>query len=273
MKSFLGIILVFCMGFTACVSSEPVESGQDDYTAHFAETAPVIDGKGDDAAWAKAEWKPINYVWLSGGDNNSWNFAPPSAQDYSGRFKIVWTEDRLYYLVEIMDTYLSLTRLADPYNQIYNDDCLELFINEDGLGGMHVNNNKAFAYHLSYDGINAMDYVEGQNNNTPFKNSYIARNHHITYKIGNRNNADGSNLYTWEIEMKVFDKNYPIAGSQSYQPVKLTEGKTMGFAVAYCNAGTSNKREYFMGSMHIEGASKNVAYQNADVFAKLHLVK
>jgi len=233
----------------------------------------VIDGVGDDPAWEKAEWKAINYVWLGGGTASETNLTPPSAADYSGRFKIVWTESSLYYLVEIKDTYLSLTRIEDPYNQIYNDDCLELFINEDGKGGMHENNNTAFAYHMSYDGINAMDYVAGKNNNPPFINSYIARNHHVKYVIGNRDNANGSHLYTWEVEMKVFDKNYPINGDVNYKPVKLSEDKIMGFAVAYCNAGTSNNREYFIGSMNIEGSEKNVAYQNASVFAKLRLVK
>ena len=262
----------------SCDSIPGSNPGQYDYTAHFAAAAPVIDGVGDDAAWGKAEWKPINQVWLGGGNASQSNLTPPPAGTYSGRFKIVWTEDRLYYLVEIKDTYLSLTRLADPYDQIYNDDCLELFINEDGLGGMHENNNNAFAYHMSYDGVNAMDYVAGQNNNSPFKNSYIARNHHMKYKIGNldlsnKKSIDGSNVYTWEIEMKVFNKNYPIGGNPSYKPEKLFENKKMGFAVAYCNAGKTNSREYFMGSMAISGSNKNVAYQNAGVFAKLRLAK
>jgi len=286
MKSFLKIIPVLLIFFTACGTSGPdnpgddpvITLGPDDYEAHFAETVPVIDGKGDDPAWEKADWKSIEQVWLGGGNASQSNLTPPPAGTYSGRFKIVWTEDSLYYLVEIMDTYLSLTRIADPYNEIYKDDCLELFINEDGKGGMHENNNNAFAYHLSYDGVNAMDYVAGQNNNSPFKNSYIARNHHIKYKIGNldlsnRESIDGSNIYTWEIEMKVFDKKYPISGSPNYSSVKLTEGKIMGFAAAYCNAGASNNREYFIGSMFIPGANKNVAYLNADVFAKLVLAK
>jgi len=272
MKSVFPIILVICISFTACDSVPGANSEQNDFTAYFTDIAPVIDGVGNDPAWSKAEWKPIDQVWLGGGNASQSNLNPPPAGTFSGRFKIVWTEDRLYYLVEIMDTYLSLTRIADPYNEIYNDDCLELFINEDGKGGAHVSNNNAFAYHLSYDGVNVMDYVQGQSGGS-FRNGYIARNHHIKYVIGNRNNAEGTNLYTWEIEMKVFDKNYPISGSLSYQPVKLKDKKTMGFAVAYCNAGKSNRREYFMGSMYIDGSDKNVAYQDASVFAKLNLAK
>jgi len=285
--SFHTAVTLFFICFASCGSGgnpvdsnggNPIDSAQFDYEAPFVQTAPVIDGNGDDSAWTQAEWKPIDQVWLGGGNASPSNLTPPPAADYSGRFKIVWTEDRLYYLVEIKDTYLSLTRLANPYNQIYNDDCLELFINEEGKGGMHENNNIAFAYHMSYDGVSAMDYVTGQNNNSPFTNGYIARNHHVNYKIGNldlanKKSVDGTHLYTWEIEMKIFNKNYPIAGNADYTPEKLSQNKTMGFAVAYCNAGKSNSREYFMGNVFISGANKNVAYQNADVFAKLRLVK
>jgi len=283
------LVLIFCFVFSACgnktenipgntgETTDPGKTdpenpvlGQYDYAAHFVDIPPVIDGKGDDSAWAKAEWKPIDQVWLGGGNASQSNLTPPPEGAYSGRFKIVWTEDRLYYLAEIKDTYLSLTRIDTPYNDIYLDDCLELFINEDGLGGLHVDNNNAFAYHMSYDGVHAMDYMSSIN--------YIARNHHVKYKIGNldlpnKKSVDGSNVYTWEIEMKIFNKNYPVNGDVNYIPEKLVKNKMMGFAVAYCNAGASNKREYFMGSMFIDGADKNQAYRNADVFAKLYLIK
>jgi len=247
-----------------------------DYAAPYAETAPVIDGNGDDPAWEKAEWYPLDQVWLGGGNASMSNLSPPPAGTFSGRFKIVWTESRLYYLVEIFDTYLSLTRIANPYNEIYLDDCLELFINEDGLGGNHLANNNAFTYHMSYDGVNVMDYMSGapgESTNPEFINGYIKRNDHVQYVIGNRNNENQTNIYTWEACMKVFDKNYPIGGDPDYPPVVLYEGKKMGFAVAYNDAGLSHSREYFMGSVFIDGADKNQAYQNASVFAKLYLVK
>ncbi|MCL2185371.1 MAG: CBM9 family sugar-binding protein [Treponema sp.] len=278
MKSFIPIIPVICIGLAAC---EPVPNTSEyDYEAPFADMAPVIDGKGDDEAWEKAEWRPINQVWLGGGNASSSNLTPPSAADYSGRFKIVWTEDRLYYLVEIKDTFLVHGRA--PYKNPEEDDCLELFINSNGLGGNHLNNNIAIAYHMKLDEENAMDYVSGQSNSLPFQNGYIKRNHHLNYKIGNldlpnKKSIDGTNIFTWEVEMKIYPATLPINDNPETtppaEPMKLTEGKTMGFAVAYCNAGKSNKREYFMGSMFIPGSDKNVAYQDASVFAKLHLKK
>ena len=119
MKFFIMMILIICISFTACVNKTvSVDSGtndtdsnntdkdnsgiilwQYDYAARFAETAPVIDGIGSDSAWDNADWKPIDQVWLGGGNASKSNLNPPPEGTYSGRFKIVWTEDRLCYLV------------------------------------------------------------------------------------------------------------------------------------------------------------------------------
>jgi hypothetical protein len=281
--------LIIAMGFTAC---DPDNSNTDnseetngitltefDYAARFTETPPVIDGNGNDTVWEKAEWKPIDQVWKTPTANQ---FNPPTPENFSGRFKILWTAERLYYLVEITDNIKSVSRQTiNPYNEPYEDDCLELFINEDGKGGNHVNNNNAFAYHLCFDGLNAMDYVGGQQNVPPFQNGYIKRNHHVNYKIG----ETAAPVYIWEIELKVYDKTCPINDNPDNhdpaltKPVTLTEGKKMGFAVAYNdsdNGSNPNKREYFMGSVFVPGNTdneRNQAYQNASVFAKLYLVK
>jgi hypothetical protein len=238
-----------------------------DYAAPFAETAPIIDGKGDDPIWAKAPWRPIDQVWLGGGNASSTNLTPPPPGTYAGRFKIVWTEDRLYYLAEILDDYISTTRQDTPLVNYWEDDLLELFIDENASGGNHqqgANAYNAFAYHISFGGTNVVDV--GTNGQPRLFN------HHLDYRIGNRDNADGSNIYTWEVEMKVFDDTYN-ENITTNVPVKLNDGKMMGFAVAYCDANQTNSREYFMGSMYIPGANKNVAWQTADVFARLHLVR
>jgi hypothetical protein len=245
-----------------------------DYTAHFTETAPVIDGNGNDSVWEKAQWKPIDQVWRT---PNSTSFTPPPPENFTGRYKMLWTAERLYYLVEITDDVKSVTRqTADPYNQPYEDDCLELFINEDGQGGTHTNNNIAFAYHMCFDSLNAMDYVGGQPNALPFKGGYIKRNHHMNYKIG----ETAAPVYIWEIALKVYDKNCPVDDNPDTQPptvpVTLTECKMMRFAIAYNDADNTHSREYFIGSVFVSGANadaRNQAYQTADVFSKLYLVE
>jgi hypothetical protein len=233
--------------------ADSIVLGQYDYAAPFAETAPVIDGKGNDPAWNKAGWKPIDQEWLGN---------IPSPDVFSGRYKMVWTEDRLYYLVEIVDHYISTTRIDTPLNEIYNDDCLELFINEDALGGNHERSHNAFAYHMSFDGKSVVDL------NTKGQSFFVSD--HLNYVIGNE---PGSTLYTWEVEMKIFDKTFDEDNPDKNAPVKLRDGKVMGFAVAYCDADEKNTRERFIGSVYIPGENKNVGWQDASVFAKLYLIK
>ena len=58
----------------------------------------IVDGVADEPAWEQAEWGPINKLWL--GDE-------PSAGDFSGRYKLVWTPELLFLLAEIRDDLLS----------------------------------------------------------------------------------------------------------------------------------------------------------------------
>jgi hypothetical protein len=75
-----------------------------DYAAPKAVGAMVMNGKGDEASWTKVPWAPIDQLWLG---------EPVTPQDFSGRYKIVWNEDRLYYLIEITDDVYQDTH-SDP---------------------------------------------------------------------------------------------------------------------------------------------------------------
>lgn len=241
--------------------------GPDDYLAPFAQNAPLIDGIGNDTVWDAAEWKEIKYAWMLD-QPNTWDrlTAPSSPEDFSGRYKIIWTADRLYFLVEIIDDIRSVT--WPNWNQNpENNDCVELFINEDAQGGSR-NGNNFFAYHLSFS------YAEGPKDAGDYTGSagFVNRRDHLNYMVLN---TPGTTTYTWEIELKVFDKSY--INNTAGTPVTLHEGKKIGFAIAYCDADGLNKREHFIGSMFIDGSKygndTNQGYKNADVYAKLYLVK
>ena len=105
-----------------------------------SKTAITIDGVANDSAWVKSTWYPIDQVWL--GDSLTEN-------DYSGRFKLSWTDDALYILVEIQDDTL-IDKIEDPLVRWWDDDCLEIFVDEDNSGGEHQYNHNAFAYHIIY---------------------------------------------------------------------------------------------------------------------------
>ena len=58
-------------------------------TAPKTNVAPTIDGKSIDKAWALAQWQPLNELILG---------EALSPEDFSGRFKIIWDEEKLYLL-------------------------------------------------------------------------------------------------------------------------------------------------------------------------------
>jgi len=282
MRKLLLLSLVITAGLTNCKSTDDPPAGnmgKDDFIAYFVDTPPVIDGSGGDAAWADAQWQPIKYEWMY---DTPPNITPvKSAEDFSGRFKVVWTADRLYILAEIIDDIISATRLDTPYTNPENDDCLELFIDENASGGARTSDggNNFFTYHLSFGGTNIADYI-GPPNNTGttdptlrIENGTILRNSHLNYEIGKN---DAIHTYTWEIEMKVYDNTYPARSTPASTPVTLTDGKKMGFAVAYCDADAKHTREHFIGSMAVAGNTdndRNVAYRDSTQYAKLYLVK
>jgi len=220
-------------------------TASDNYTAPRANQLPTIDGVGTDSCWSQAAWADIKYLWLG---------TQPGPSDFTGRFKMVWGPDRLYYLIEITDNVLSA-----PYtglNNYYNNDCVELFIDENHSGGDHTNNYNAWAYHMELNG----DIID---NNTRGQQQFY--NDHANYTY-----AKDGNTYRWEIALKVFADTYN-ENITTNQPVTLTAGKVMGFGVSYNDNDGGTARESFMGSMDIPGTDKNVAYKNASVFAALTL--
>lgn len=135
--SFTALMLV-----TASAAAEATHyEGRSTYFAPKAVADMNIDGIADEAAWDRAEWRELEHRWLG---------PEYSPEDFQGRFKVVWTESRLYVLAEIVDDVL-IDIYRDPLVQYWDDDCLEIFIDEDYSGGNHQYNHNAFAYHMSLD--------------------------------------------------------------------------------------------------------------------------
>lgn len=219
-----------------------------DYEAARATVAPTIDGLGTDACWTNATWHSIDQTWA---------LTTPSAADFSGRFKISWDANKLYVLGEITDDVLNDGNAA-PLSNYWEDDCFEVFIDENHSGGNHQNSYNAFAYHISqfYDVADI-----GSDGNARLYNN------HVTVQ----RTASG-NVYTWECAFTVYTDAYNH--NLTSNPIAtLTAGKEMGFAMAYCDNDGGTTRQHFVGSQVITAADKNIAYITADVFGKLTLVE
>jgi hypothetical protein len=207
----------------------------------------TIDGIADEPFWQDAQWYPLEYVWLP------WNdvIAP---DDFTGKFKVSWTNDRLLFLVEVVDDSLYDGHV-NPLQNYWDDDCVELFLDEDHSGGNHLNNYNAFAYHVS----TLFDVVDNG------LTSAMLFNDHIQAMWTKQDHT-----YTWELAVKVFDDSYVENGSNT--PDTLVADKEMGFSMAYCDNDGSPSRENFIGSKFLPEAISNNSYIDASIFGTLTLL-
>ena len=180
-----------------------------------------------------------------------------------GRFKALWTSERLYLLLEVTDDSLRLQpeNTASVCDNIYNFDCVEIFIDENhSRDANYSNSHKAFAYHL--DTAGSVCYANGSlgwerlDGDIRFKMQRVAEH-----------------TFHYEYEIKVFNDTYVPGGDNT--PVPLTDGKLMGWSLAYNDNDKGNTRQNMTGSKFVAGNSdneRNVSYYNASVFGDLKLV-
>ena len=205
-----------------------------------------VDGVADEAGWDRATWRNIEHKWLGP------DYTP---EDFEGRFKLVWTPERLYLLVEITDDILFDSH-RDPLVQYWDDDCLEIFVDEDYSGGDHQYNHNAFAYHFSLDN-RAIDIGTDEK----------ARDY--THHVQSRWRQEGSKII-WEVAIDVYDDSYDDE-SDNNQPVTLDAGKVLGLMVAYCDNDGSDLRENFIGSESVPEGPKDRGWIDAGLFGKVVL--
>lgn len=245
----------------------------------YAPVAPVIDGNGDDLSWLLAPWRRLEYL-IAG--------SAAAAEDFSGRYKLLWREEGLYLLLEIRDD-IHYDAHPDPTDSYWNDDCVEVFIDENASGGEHTRSHNAFAYHVALDG----QVVDIGTNG--LAQTY---NQHIRSRWQRE-----QDLTTWELSVRIFPDTYvdvvddgrekaaslapeggdnagegestnvvsPDGGTGENSAQKLQAGRQMGFMLAYCDNDKSAKREHFYGSVFIPGEDKNVGWKVADVFERIRL--
>lgn len=218
------------------------------YSAPKASTPIVIDGIANESVWQEAEWKNIDYRWLG---------PEYSAADFTGRYKIVWDEQKIYILSEIVDDTLIDTH-RDPLQQYWDDDCLEIFIDEDFSGGDHQFNHNAFAYHVSLD-----------NQSIDIGTNKQAQ--HYSHHVDSRWQQQDDKVI-WELAIDIYTDEY-VDGSEENTPVTLSAGKLMGLMIAYCDNDGSELRENFIGSESVPEGPKDRGWIDAGLFGALELTE
>lgn len=221
--------------------------GRSEYQAPRAAMAPTIDGVADEAAWQSAPWREISYRWLG---------PEHSSTDFQGRFKVVWTPDRIHLLVEIVDDVLIDVH-RDPLVRYWDDDCLEVFVDEDFSGGDHQYSHNAFAYHMSLDN-RAIDIGTDRQ-----PRDY---SHHVESRW-----KQSAGKLTWELAISIYDDRY-VDDSPRNEPVVLAPGKVMGLMVAWCDNDGSDLRENFVGSESVPHGPTDRGWIDAGLFGALRLM-
>ena len=213
----------------------------------MAEQAPTLDGVPDDDAWQQANWVDLQYSILG---------TAPLPEDFSGRYKVVWTHDYLYVLAEITDDIL-IDSTPDPLVSYWNDDTLEFFIDEDASGGDHLNNDNAYAYHIALDN-QVVDI--GPNGQPALYPTHVS--------AAWKRSLEHPNRIYWEARIALFSQ-----GIES--PRRLGAGETLGFMVAYCDSDDADGRKHFFGDVEIEpvNGDRNLGYIDASVFGRLTLTE
>lgn len=228
-------------------SVSSTSSNRNHYDAHRAVTAPVIDGTLD-AVWEAAAWAPIDVFWLGTQPN-------PTAQDYSGRYKALWDENYLYLMFDITDDRI-FDGTRNALDRYWEDDTVELFIDENKNGGQHGYNTSAWAYHLSTYG----DVVDSTTSGAKLLND------HIDMRL-----VSMGDKHRWEMRVRIYGEDY--ADWKTNVPLKLAVGKLMGFSATYIDNDGSAQRESMMGSVDTQGHKNNQGYLDASVFGSLRLVE
>jgi len=255
---------------------------QDDTIKAPDVAAPVVDAIGNDACWQDVPWQSIDQVWIQYG-------VPVDPDDYSGRFKVVWSSQTnlLYFLVEVIDDVsvggFRRGQTADNYHY----DLLEVFIDEDCSGGLHVfdgtpqgglgtNAENAFSYHIYADfpeegEVNNLCDV-GDTDGTRWGNNWSPQyaDHFPEFAI-----RKAGTLVTREFSLIVYNDTFEVDNKENSRVI-LTAGKVMGLSLAVCdNDGIDEEpktRDNFFGSVWVEAAHYNDHWMNADDYGRIKLV-
>ncbi|MFS4494635.1 sugar-binding protein [Maribacter sp. 2308TA10-17] len=241
----LAIPVFLCALLYACTTHQPKKKDHQIIEIKKVSESPTIDGKGAENSWNLATWHPLDQNWLGN---------PYEHDDFNGRYKLSWDENRLYLLVEIVDDTLY-DKVKDPLKLWWNDDSIQVFIDEDNSGGLHQNNHNAFGYHIALDG-NVVDF-------NPNKKPQLYNEHVISKRVTEGNKS------LWEMAITIYDEEFEDGKKNGSVILKVNQ--KIGFAIAYCDNDESTERENFIGSVFVPGEDKNRAWIDADVFGTIIL--
>jgi hypothetical protein len=251
-----------------------------------ARTHPELDGRGKDACWQNIPWQPIAQSWIPYG-------AKADSSDYFGRYKVVWSSatNLLYFLVEVTDNVFVDGFIPGKTADVYNYDIIEVFIDEDKSGGLHVfdakdstrfdwgsNAENAFSYHIyapfPKSGEVTTEHFAGDIAGTSW--SDVRRIDYASHIPEFTLRREGTKA-VWEFSLRVYNDSYcDTTLNNGAARSHLKAGKIMGLSLAYCDNDHPERepkvRENFFGSVWVPPEEYNDHWKNADTFGTVKLI-
>ena len=212
--------------------------------AGYLTEAPTINGEADEKLWTNLDWNPLGK-----------NLEDPNG-DFNGRYKLGWNENGIYIFMEIQHAHL-VESILNRSGNLWKNDFIKIYIDEDNSGGLHHYNNNAFAYTIDLNG-NVIDL--GPDKKPKFYND------HVISKYRTR----GNTTY-WEFHVNVFSEEY--SDEKPLPPVVLQPEKKIGFALEYTDNDYRLNRQHHYASLFLPGEDANQGWINADIFGTLVLEK
>jgi hypothetical protein len=282
-------LLVICLSLVCILYGKAfaqVDTVQDDpVLAPNTNILPVIDGNGNDLCWQNATWQNISRVWIP-------YAATVDSSDYYGRYKVIWssTTNLLYFLIEVHDDVFVDGFISGVTADIYNYDIVEVFIDENKSGGLHIfdgvgydttnfgsNAENAFAYHTYAAFPN-----EGQVTTSCYVYDMDGTNWSTSKSLNNTSHIPAfslrktGNSAVWEFSLIVYNDTYEDGmANKELARSQLAIDKEMGLSIAYCdNDGLTENpkvRDNMYGSVW-EPSPGNWHWQNADYFGNVKLI-
>lgn len=279
------IVFVFC-SLVCCVALAQYGPVQDDTVlAPDVISPPNIDGRGNDACWQNINWQPIAQVWIPYG-------VKVDSIDYFGRYKVVWSAftNLIYFLVEVTDNVFVDGFIPGRTADVFNYDIIEVFIDENKSGGLHVFSGKdsiglqwgtnaanAFSYHIyapfPKDGQVTTEHFAGDIAGTSWSN--VRRVNYASHLPEFALRRTGTKA-VWEFSLIVYKDTYnDTLSNNDTARSQLKVGKVMGLSLAYCDNNHPDKnpkvRDYMFGSVY-EPPPGNMHWINADYFGTMKLI-
>jgi hypothetical protein len=283
---FLSFFSLLCSMISCIAFSQQGPVQDNPVLAPESTSPPMIDGQGTDDCWQNIPWQPIAQPWMP-------YDTTADSSDFFGRYKVTWssTTNLLYFLVEVTDDVFVDGFIPGKTADVYNYDIIEVFIDEDKSGGLHVfdakdstrlewgtNAENAFSYHIyapfPKSGEITTKHFAGDIAGTSWADvRRVDYASHIPEFALRRNGTKA----TWEFSLIVYNDMYcdTIINNDAARS-HLKAGKVMGLSLAYCDNDHPEKepkvRDKFFGSVWVPAEAYNDHWKNAYYFGTIKLI-